>query len=99
MTSRSQAARVYTKSSFRATLSRTIELRKQLAHRRYVDPADIAYAYATLGDKNQAFYWLERAYSEKSSGLQFIKVAKSMDPFRSDPRYIDLLKRRACPSD
>jgi len=36
-----EAARVYTKSSFRATLSRTIELRKQLAHRRYVDPADI----------------------------------------------------------
>jgi len=71
-----EAARVYTKSGFRSAIGRTIELRKQLSQRRYVDPADIAYAYATLGDKNQAFYWLERAYSQKSSGLQFLKVAK-----------------------
>lgn len=92
-----EAARVYTKGGFRSAIGRTIELRKQLSQRRYVDPADIAYAYATLGDKNQAFYWLERAYSQKSSGLQFLKVAKPMDPFRSDPRYIDLLKRMGLP--
>jgi serine/threonine protein kinase/Tfp pilus assembly protein PilF len=92
-----EAARVYTKSGFRVALSRIIELRKQLAQRRYVDPADIAYAYARLGDKDQVFYWLNKAYSEKAEGLQFIKIAKPMDPFRSDPRYIDLLKRVGLP--
>jgi hypothetical protein len=70
-----------------------------LAKRRYVDPGDIAYNYAALGDKDQAFYWLEKAYSEKAESLQFIKVAKPMDPFRSDPRYIDLLKRMAFRSE
>lgn len=62
-----------------------------------MDPADIAYAYATLGDKDEAFSWLEKAYSEKAEDLQFIKQAKPMDPFRSDPRYIDLLKRMGLP--
>jgi tetratricopeptide (TPR) repeat protein len=92
-----EAARVYTKSGFRSAIGRTIELRKQLGQRRYVDPAEIAYAYAALGDKNQAFYWLERAYSQKSSVLTFIKIAKPMDRFRSDSRYIDLLKRMGLP--
>jgi serine/threonine protein kinase/TolB-like protein/Tfp pilus assembly protein PilF len=92
-----EASRVYAKSGYRATLSRIIELRKQLTQRRYVDPTDIAYTYATLGDKDQAFYWLEKAYSKKAGGLQFIKVSKQMDPLRSDPRYIDLLKRMGLP--
>ena len=91
------AARVYKRAGFGAALSRVIELRKKLAQRRYVDPSDIAYAYALLGDKEQCFYWLEKAYSEKAGGLQLIKVVKPMDPFRSDPRYIDLLKRMGLP--
>jgi len=92
-----EAARVYRKGGFRAATSRIVELRKQLAQRRYVDPGSIAYGYATLGDKDEVFYWFEKAYSEKAQGLQFIKVAKPMDPFRSDPRYIDLLKRMGLP--
>jgi Tfp pilus assembly protein PilF len=91
------AARVYATSGSRASISRVIELFKQLAQHRYVDPGFIAYDYAALGDKDQVFYWLEKGYSEKAESLQFIKVAKPMDPFRSDPRYIDLLKRMGLP--
>jgi serine/threonine protein kinase len=32
-----------------------------------------------------------------SGGLQVIEVATQMDPFRSHPRYIDLLKRMGRP--
>jgi TolB-like protein/Tfp pilus assembly protein PilF/tRNA A-37 threonylcarbamoyl transferase component Bud32 len=92
-----ETAQAYAKGGLRAAISRMIELRKQLARRRYVDPASIAYDYAALGEKDQAFFWLEKAYSEKAAGLQFLKVAKEMDPFRSDPRYIDLLKRMGLP--
>ncbi len=70
-----------------------IEMRKQLANHRYVDPADIAYDYAALGDKEQTFAWLDKAAAEKSGGLEVIKVVPAMDPWRSDPRYLDLLKR------
>jgi hypothetical protein len=88
---------VYTTSGYRAAVSRIIELRKKLANRRYVDPCSIAYNYAALGDKDQAYYWLGKAYSEKARGLENIKTAKLMDPVRSDPRYIDLLKRMGLP--
>jgi TolB-like protein/Tfp pilus assembly protein PilF len=92
-----ETARVYAKAGLRPALSRGIELRKQLAQRVYFDPAVIAYEYAGLGDKEQVFYWLEKAYSEKSGALQIIKQVKPMDPLRSDPRYIDLLKRMGLP--
>jgi serine/threonine protein kinase/Tfp pilus assembly protein PilF len=92
-----EVARVYATSGFRAAQTRHVELRKQLAQRRYVDPAVIAYQSAILGDKEQVFYWLEKAYSEKSGALQLIKIAKPLEPFRSDPRYIDLLKRMGLP--
>jgi serine/threonine protein kinase/Tfp pilus assembly protein PilF len=92
-----ETARVYAKSGSRAAISRMTELTKQLAQRRYVDPGWIAYNYAELGDKDQTFYWLEKAYSAKAESLQYIKTAKALDPFRSDPRYIDLQKRMGLP--
>jgi len=92
-----EVTRVYAKSGFRIAQTRNVELLKQLAQRRYVDPADIAYEIAYLGDKEQVFFWLQKAYSEKSGGLQAIKIAKVLEPFRSDPRYIDLIKRMRLP--
>jgi tetratricopeptide (TPR) repeat protein len=92
-----EAARAYPKGGFRAALSRGIELRKQLAQRRYVDSGFIAFDYAALGDKDQAFSWLEKGYSEKAGSLGYIKVATQMDSLRSDPRYIDLLMRMGLP--
>ena len=55
--------------------------------------SDIAYDYASLGDKEQTFAWLDKAAAEKSGGLEFIKIVAALDPWRKDPRYLDLLKR------
>jgi serine/threonine-protein kinase len=92
-----QVAKVYAQSGFRAALGRDVELRKQLATRRYEDPANVGYLYAVLGDKDQAFAWLEKAYADKSVALAGIKTDHAMDALRSDPRYIDLLKRMGLP--
>jgi eukaryotic-like serine/threonine-protein kinase len=92
-----EVARVYFQSGRKSALAREIELRKQLAKRRYVDPTEIAYRYADVGDKDQAFLWLEKAYAEKARGLQSIKAGHAFEPFHSDPRYIDLLKRMGLP--
>jgi serine/threonine protein kinase/tetratricopeptide (TPR) repeat protein len=88
-----EVARVDSKSGLRPAILREIEMRKELAKRRYVDPTDIAYAYAALGDKEQTFAWLDKAAAEKSGGLEIIKVVPAMDAWRSDPRYLNLLKR------
>src|ERR1700688_1695464 len=88
-----EVARVYSKSGFKPAKLREIEMRKLLAKRRYVDPADMAYACADLGDKEQTFIWLDKALADKAGGLEFIKIVPTLDPWRSDPRYLDILKR------
>jgi Tfp pilus assembly protein PilF len=88
-----EVSKVYSKSGIKSALLRGIELRKKLADHRYVDPADIAYDYAVIGDKDHAFEWLDKAAAEKSGGLQPIKALPEVDSLRSDPRYLALLKR------
>jgi TolB-like protein/Tfp pilus assembly protein PilF/predicted Ser/Thr protein kinase len=92
-----QVAKVYGRSGIHAALIKSVELFKQLANRRYVDPGNIGYLYAKLGDKDQAFAWLEKAYEEKAGSIQGIKIVPPMDSLRTDPRYIDLLKRIGFP--
>jgi TolB-like protein/Flp pilus assembly protein TadD len=59
----------------------------------YVPTGAFVNAYLGLGDKEQAFYWLEQAYLEKSNILQFMKTHPFFDPIRSDPRFADLMRR------
>jgi hypothetical protein len=92
-----EVARVYAKSGHRAAIKRYIDLQLQLAKRRYVDPADIGFNYAELGDKEHTFLWLEKAYAEKSNFLGYIKTMTPMDSLRSDPRYAALLKKMRLP--
>jgi hypothetical protein len=92
-----EAARVYAKSGIHAALTRTVELELRLAKRRYVDPADIAFKYAELGEKDQAFFWLEKGYAEKSDLTAYVKTEWRMESLRSDPRYAALLKKMGLP--
>lgn len=55
--------------------------------------AAIALIYGQLGDRDNAFRWLERAVEQRSSFLLFIKVSPRVDPLRSDPRFRELLHR------
>ena len=92
-----EAAKVYAKSGLKASVEREIELRKQLAKHRYVDPAEIAYEYAFLGDKEQSFAWLDKARAEKSGALENIKIVHPLEQWHSDPRYSTLLKQLGLP--
>jgi hypothetical protein len=50
-------------------------------------------AYLGLGDHDEAFVWLERAYEERSNILVNLKVHPFFDPVRNDPRFASLLRR------
>jgi serine/threonine-protein kinase len=67
--------------------------------RRYVPSFHFAIVYTGLGDKDQAFAWLDRAFEERSPYLIDIKVLSILDPLRSDPRFADLVKRIGLPPD
>jgi serine/threonine protein kinase/Tfp pilus assembly protein PilF len=62
-----------------------------------LDLIGIAELYARLGEKDQSFEWLERAYSKRSDGLVHLRENLGFDNVRSDPRYADLLHRIGLP--
>jgi TolB-like protein/Flp pilus assembly protein TadD/tRNA A-37 threonylcarbamoyl transferase component Bud32 len=73
------------------------ELKEKLKLKeREVFPSEVALVYAGLGEKDQAFGWLQMAYEERWGGMElvhFLKVAPLFDNLRSDPRYNLLLKK------
>jgi hypothetical protein len=48
-----------------------------------------------LGNKEEAIAWLEKAYKEREVRLSFSKIDPKWDAFRSDPRFVSILKRIA----
>jgi tetratricopeptide (TPR) repeat protein len=54
---------------------------------------DVARAYFCLGENDKGFEWLERSYSMREWTLVYVKSSPQLDGARTDPRYLDLLKR------
>lgn len=65
---------------------------------RHVAPSEIASAYFAAGYKKRGFAWLERAYKERDDSLEEIVGDPAIIPYRSDPRYADLLPEWGCHS-
>jgi tetratricopeptide (TPR) repeat protein len=57
----------------------------------------IAAVYGLLGDKDQAFAELEKAFEQRLSGLVSIQIYPWFEPLRSDARFHDLLRRMNLP--
>jgi serine/threonine protein kinase/tetratricopeptide (TPR) repeat protein len=92
-----EVGKVYAQSGFQAALREWAKQEVELSKRRYEDPAFIGYIYAAMGDKDQAFAWLEKGFKEKSDTFQYLKSNHMADSLRSDPRYADMLKRIGMP--
>jgi eukaryotic-like serine/threonine-protein kinase len=60
-------------------------------------PVHLARQHASLGEKNLAMAWLEKAYKEHSYALLDIRCAREFDVLQSDPRFQDLLRRMNFP--
>jgi TolB-like protein/Flp pilus assembly protein TadD len=64
-----------------------------LAAHRYVPALYFAVIYIGMGDKDDAFRWLDTAVSERSEYLVYLGSEPLADPLRNDPRFSELLKR------
>jgi serine/threonine protein kinase/Tfp pilus assembly protein PilF len=59
----------------------------------YLPATYLAKIYAGLGDKDQAFAWLAKAYDHRDPQLGFLGVEPFYDSLRADARYTDLMRR------
>ncbi|HET6670047.1 MAG TPA: protein kinase [Pyrinomonadaceae bacterium] len=89
----SYLARAYAQSGKRENAMKVVTQMHELARQRYVPAYGFGFAYAALGDKDQAFQWLERSLQDRSWEITYLKVDPNMDSLRSDPRFNDLAKR------
>jgi len=60
---------------------------------KLVDGMAIAELYAILGEKDEAFKWLQRGYQDHAWWMTLLKVDPPLDPLRSDPRFKELLRK------
>jgi TolB-like protein/class 3 adenylate cyclase/Tfp pilus assembly protein PilF len=77
------------KGDARKILDRLLERSKK----QYVPSYWIALVQMSIGNKDEAFAWLEKAYNERSSWLVWANVEPRFDTLRSDPRFTSLLVR------
>jgi TolB-like protein/Tfp pilus assembly protein PilF len=83
----------------RVVMQKNLKKIIEASKRGRVPPLDFAIIYAELGEKEQAFEWLEKAYEERSSALVHLGdgTVCTCDALRSDPRFADLLRRIGLP--
>jgi len=57
------------------------------------DAFEVAQVYAWRGENDHALDWLERAYTQRDTGLTWIKIIPDFRALRGDARYMALLRR------
>ncbi len=86
------ARQAYRHAGIKGFLRQLLEQRQQLG----AAPPDgvvMASTYALLGETDQAFASLRRGYKERSPFMEFVKEDPDFDNVRSDPRYVEVLRR------
>jgi len=81
------------RSQAEAILTRLLALRSE----RYVPAYPVATIYAALGRSDDALTWLERAYDEHDSWMNYLGLDPRLDSLRPDPRFSALLQRMKLP--
>jgi hypothetical protein len=84
-------------AGWKGALTKAIEMRKEQRKAGYSSAYEIATLYADLGQKDEAFKWLDTAYQQRDFGLEFLKTDFLLDPLRSDPRFAELVSKVGLP--
>jgi hypothetical protein len=79
--------------AMRALYQKTLDYTKEAARLGYVSSLKFAVLHAQLGEKDQAFALLEKAFEERHPWLGLMKTDPQFAPLRSDPRFADLVRR------
>jgi TolB-like protein len=72
------------------------ELQKQVQNTG-IGRYEIALVYAGLGEKDEAFAWLEKSFAARDKGLTYLKIDPCLEPLRSESRFQALVRRVGLP--
>lgn len=70
---------------------------KKQAQRGYVSTYFIATVHLGLGEIDETFEWLSKAYNDREQWLIYLNVEPKLDGLRLDPRFADLMRRVGLP--
>jgi len=85
------------RSGERAKAIEVLDQLQELSKERPVAAYDVATVHAGLGDKEQAFACLEKAYEDRGLWMPLLRVDPTLDSLHSDPRFTELLRRMKFP--
>jgi eukaryotic-like serine/threonine-protein kinase len=84
-------------AGWKGALTKGIEIRQAQRKSGYSSAYKIAQLHADLGNKDQAFKWLDTAYQERDFNLIGLNTDFLLDPIRSDPRFAELMRKVGLP--
>ncbi len=84
-------AQAYASAAMSEEMQKILDELTEGSKQRYVSPYYVAKIYASLGEKEQALAWLEKAYEERNPDFIELKVEPVLDVLRDDARFRDLL--------
>ena len=72
---------------------KTLEELIASSQNRYISPYHIAAVYAGLRDKNEAFEWLNKAFTQRADWMVYLNQDPRFKSLHDDPRFADLQVR------
>jgi TolB-like protein/Flp pilus assembly protein TadD len=88
---------IYAQTGKRGEATAIVEELKARYAKRQANGNDIARVYVGLGEKDQAFAWLEKDFQSRSSTMSTWLYLVPLDSLRDDPRFKDLARRMGMP--
>jgi hypothetical protein len=80
-------------SGWQGFIRERLRLVQERAKTRPVDPYNFAHLYIKLGQKDEAFVWLEKTLEAGHPGAIHFKIEPAYDFLRDDPRYAELIRK------
>jgi tetratricopeptide (TPR) repeat protein len=88
-----QLGHAYAKAGRDSDARRMLDELKLLSTRRYVSAYSFALVHAGLGERDEAFRWLQKVEEDRGEWFAFAGVDPRLDPLRPDPRFADVLRK------
>ena len=85
--------RAYAQAGDRENALKVLAQLQDESKRTYIPPYFIATLYVALGNQEQSFAWLDKAFAQRDLYLAWIKFDPAVDPLRSNARFQDLQRR------